>query len=111
MGKKFRGKPFVFLWAQGGDQYDFETIFGAEGSGYPSVIAISKFGRYVGHAKKVFSKMRKSFDEEHLEAFVTDILDGKGRFSSFKQEPNNIKTLEAQKEAGCDEDHCAPPEL
>jgi hypothetical protein len=32
--RKFRGKPFTFVWSQGGDQYDFETIFGAEGSGY-----------------------------------------------------------------------------
>lgn len=23
VGKNFRGKPFTFLWAQGGDQYDF----------------------------------------------------------------------------------------
>jgi hypothetical protein len=76
--RKFRGKPFTFVWSQGGDQYDFETIFGAEGSGYPSVIAIS-------HGKKLFAKMRKAFDEDHLETFVNDILEGNGRFSTYSK--------------------------
>jgi len=101
VAKKFRGKPFTFIWSQGGDQYDFEVLFGAEGSGYPSVIAVH-------HGKKLFSKMKKAFDEEHLEAFVNDILEGKGKFATYTKEPNNLKTIEEQKE-GCDEHQCSGP--
>lgn len=88
VGIKFRGKPFSFIWSQGGDQLDFETIFGAEGSGYPSVVAVS-------HNKKLFSRMRKSFSEEHLNDFAEAILEGKGKFQTFNHNIDNIKTITA----------------
>lgn len=97
MGRKFRGKPFSFIWSQGGDQLDFETVFGADGSGYPSVVAVS-------HNKKLFARMRKSFSEEHLFDFVEGILEGKGKFSTFSHSLDIVKTIKAQE--GCTEEKC-----
>jgi hypothetical protein len=37
---KFRGKPFKFLWSQGGDHFEFEERLGATGVGYPVVVSI-----------------------------------------------------------------------
>jgi protein disulfide-isomerase A6 len=56
IGLKFRGKPYKFLWAQGGDHFDFEDKLGAIGVGYPVVVVIYE-------TKKVFGKLRKSFSE------------------------------------------------
>lgn len=49
-----RGKPFKFLWSQGGDHFEFEEKIGAVGVGYPVVTVIYE-------AKKLFGKLRKSF--------------------------------------------------
>ena len=54
VGLKMRGKPFKFLWAQGGDHFEFEEKIGAVGVGYPVVTVIYE-------AKKLFGKLRKSF--------------------------------------------------
>ncbi len=40
VGLKFKGKPFKFLWSQGGDQLDLEDKLGVSGIGYPSVVAV-----------------------------------------------------------------------
>lgn len=79
-----RRKPFSFMWSQGGDQYDFEVAFGADGAGYPAVVAISE-------SRKVFSKMLKSFNEGHLEDFVGSLIGKNGRFSTFRGETPKIK--------------------
>ncbi len=83
---QYRGKPIGFTWVQGGDQLEFETIFGADGSGYPALVGIS-------HGKKLHSKMRKSFNEEHFEKFVEDILQGKGKFTQTTKDVNVIKKI------------------
>ena len=59
VGLKFRGKPFKFLWSQGGDHFDFEEKLGAVGVGYPVVSIIYE-------SKKLFGKLKKSFNEENL---------------------------------------------
>ena len=56
---KFRGKPFKFLWSQGGDQFEFEEKLGAVGVGYPVVATIF-------NSKKIYGKLKKSFSEENL---------------------------------------------
>ena len=68
---KFRGKPFKFIWVQGGDQFELEEKLGVSGIGYPSVVAIFE-------NKKVFGKLKRSFSEENLENFLNDILNNKG---------------------------------
>lgn len=55
VGLKFRGKPFKFLWSQGGDHFDFEEKLGAVGVGYPVVSIIYE-------SKKLFGKLKKSFN-------------------------------------------------
>lgn len=77
-------KPFSFLWSQGGDQYDFEVAFGAEGSGYPVVLAISE-------ARRLSSKMLKSFSEPHFNDFVESLLGKQGRYTAFRADSPKIK--------------------
>jgi hypothetical protein len=71
-----RGKPFKFLWAQGGDHFEFEEKIGAVGVGYPVVTVIYE-------AKKLFGKLRKSFNEENFENYLTDIVNNKARFNKL----------------------------
>jgi hypothetical protein len=52
VGLKFRGKPFKFMWTQGGDHFDLEEKLGAVGVGYPVITIV-----YEG--KKLFGKLKK----------------------------------------------------
>lgn len=104
VGLKFRGKPFKFLWSQGGDHFDFEEKLGAVGVGYPVITIIYE-------SKKLFGKLKKSFNEENLENFLNDILSNKARFNKL---PNleKLKTITVEKEEaheGCGEDLCTAP--
>ncbi len=49
---------------------------GAVGVGYP-VISI------IYESKKLFGKLKKSFNEENLENFLNDILNNKARFNKL----------------------------
>lgn len=106
---KFRGKPFKFLWSQGGDHFDFEEKLGAVGVGYPVISVIYE-------SKKVFGKLRKSFNAENLENFLNDILGNKARFNKLPP-LEKLKTIKVEKESkfeepgheGCGEDLCTAP--
>ena len=67
--KSSRGKPVYFLWAQGGDYYDFEDKLHLS-FGYPAVIAIS-------FNKKKYSICRKAFSKDNLVEFINGLLLGK----------------------------------
>lgn len=85
VSKKFKGNPFSFLWAQGGDYYEFEETLNL-GSGYPAVVALSL-------SKNVFSVMRSSFTKKNVEQYINGLLSG--REASYKlQELPKIKTVE-----------------
>ena len=60
----FRGKPFKFIWAQGGDHFEVEEKLGISGVGYPSVVAIF-------NSKNVFGRMKRAFSQENLQQFAT----------------------------------------
>ncbi len=94
---KFRGKPFKFLWSQGGDQFDFEEKLDVSGSGYPGVAVIFEH-------KKMYGKMRKSFNQLNLEDYLNNILDNKAGFGNLPELPK-LDTLKVQ--GGCSEDLCA----
>lgn len=53
---KFKGKPFKFLWAQGGDHFEVEERLGVAGVGYPSVSVVF-------HAKNLHGKLKRSFSQ------------------------------------------------
>ena len=55
--KSTRGKPIYYLWAQGGDYFDFEDKLHLS-FGYPAVIAVN-------YKKKMFSICRSSFSKEN----------------------------------------------
>ena len=102
----FRGKPFKFLWAQGGDHFDVEEKLGISGIGYPSVVTIF-------HSKNLYGKLKRSFNTENFQQFVSEILNNKARFSKFVEIPK-FKTVkedkwEASNEGGCGEDLCTEP--
>lgn len=73
---KFKGKPFKFLWAQGGDHYEVEEKLNVAGVGYPSVAAVF-------HAKGLTGKLKRSFSQENLEHFLTEILGNKAKFTKL----------------------------
>lgn len=81
VGLKFRGKPFKFLWSQGGDHFEVEEKLGISGVGYPSLAAIF-------HNKNVFGKLRKSFNQENLESYLNEILKNKAKFTKLVDLPN-----------------------
>lgn len=69
------------MWAQGGDHYDVEERLGIAGVGYPSVAAVF-------HTKGLFGKMRKSFNQDNLEGFLSDIMSNKAKFSKLVNLPD-----------------------
>ena len=78
--KSNRGKPIYYLWAQGGDHFDFEDKLHLS-FGYPAVIAVN-------YKKKMFSICRSSFSKENLVDFVSNLLNGKEHLSKL---PDGIK--------------------
>lgn len=107
VASEHKKKPFSFLWSQGGDQYDFEAAFGAEGAGYPAVLAISE-------TRRLSSKMLKSFNEAHFSDFVESLLGKQGRYTAFRADSPKIKEIKVQEAAkegkeGCDEHLCTAP--
>lgn len=66
----FRDKPVSFMWAQAGDHQELQDTFSLN-AGFPSVILINPM-------RRLFSIMRSSFSEEHLDEWLRDILNRKG---------------------------------
>ena len=89
--KKTRGKPIYYLWAQGGDHFDFEEKLHLS-FGYPAVIAVN-------YKKKMFSICRSSFSKENLADFVSSLLNGKEHLSKL---PEGIKIKKVEKWDGND---------
>ena len=89
--KRTRGKPIYFLWAQGGDHFDFEDKLHLS-FGYPAVIAVN-------YKKKMFSICRSSFSKENLSDFVSSLLNGKEHLSKL---PEGIKIKKVDKWDGND---------
>lgn len=77
--QRYKGKPFTFLWSEGGVQYQFEDSFGQGGSGYPSVIAYS-------HQKKVYSVLKGAFSKSTFEDFIKRLVYGKESFIPINKE-------------------------
>ena len=74
------GKPIYFLWAQGGDHFDFEDKLHLS-FGYPAVIAVN-------YKKKMYSICRSSFSKENFISFLSNLLNGKEPLSKL---PDGIK--------------------
>ena len=89
--KSNRGKPIYYLWAQGGDYFDFEDKLHLS-FGYPAVIAVN-------YKKKMYSICRSSFSKEHLVDFVSNLLNGKEHLSKL---PEGIKIKKVDKWDGKD---------
>jgi protein disulfide-isomerase A6 len=60
--KSSRGKQIYYLWAQGGDYYDFEQKLNLS-FGYPAIVAVS-------HGKKKYAIFRNSFQSQNVKTFV-----------------------------------------
>ena len=89
--KSNRGKPIYYLWAQGGDYFDFEDKLHLS-FGYPAVIAVN-------YKKKMYSVCRSSFSKEHLVDFISNLLNGKEHLSKL---PEGIKIKKVDKWDGKD---------
>lgn len=86
VSKKNRGKPVKFIWAQGGDFYQFEQSLGL-GSGYPALVGLSL-------TKSRYAMMRSSFNQADIENFVRKLLGGTVSLSELK-ELKKLKPVEA----------------
>ena len=95
--RKNRGKPIYYLWAQGGDHFDFEEKLHLS-FGYPAVIAVN-------YKKKMYSICRMSFSKDNLVDFVSNLLNGKEHLSKL---PEGIKIKKVDKWDG--KDYVAPKE-
>ena len=78
--KNNRGKPLYYLWAQGGDHFDFEEKLHL-GFGYPAVVAIN-------YKKKMYSVCRSSFNKDNLVNYLSNLLLGKEPLNKL---PDGIK--------------------
>lgn len=68
------------MWTQGGDQYDFEEKLNANGSGYPSAVAIS-------HKKNVYQIFKGTFKKRDLDSFVSNLVSGRGSYTTLPSLP------------------------
>lgn len=80
-----RGKPMSFLWAQGGDNFDYEDKFGLS-FGFPALLVVN-------HGKKKYSLMRSSFELENVKTYLNRILIGKESFYDIPAVIPDIKKV------------------
>lgn len=79
------GKPLNFIWAQGGDNFDFEEKLGLQ-FGFPALLVVN-------HGKKKYAIMKSSFDYENIKIFLNRILIGKESFYDIPSVIPKIKTV------------------
>lgn len=89
MKTKHKSKPITFLWAQGGDNFDFEETLGL-GFGFPSIVAIN-------HAKKKYSIMRAQYSKENVDKFIGELLIGRVPVYNLRDNMPKIKAKTAIK--------------
>jgi protein disulfide-isomerase A6 len=94
VAKKNRKHSFEWFWLSAGDQLDLERDLSL-GFGFPAVIAVSP-------TKKMSATMRSSFSADNLNAFLSDLLIGRGGLAKL---PGAIKIKKAEAWNGED----APP--
>ncbi len=74
------------MWAQGGDNYEFEEKLGMS-YGYPAVVALSI-------KKQMFGTLRGTFTESSVHKFVIGLQTGQARLSKLYPLPE-LKNKEA----------------
>ena len=89
--KKYIGRPIYYLWAQGGDYFDFEEKLHLD-FGYPAVVAVD-------YKKKMYSVCRNSFSKKNLTTFISNLLNGKEHLNNL---PDGIKIKKVDKWDGKD---------
>ena len=90
--RKHQSKPVKFLWAQAGDQFEFEEKLNL-GFGYPAVVAIS-------YKKQMYGVMRDSFDSKGLDRFVTGLMSGHVSLYKIHGDLPKIKKAKVYEEVG-----------
>lgn len=86
---KHQSKPLTFIWAQGGDNFDFEEAMGL-GFGFPSVIAVN-------YGKKKYSIMRAQYSKENVDKFIGELLTGRSPVYNLRDNLPKIKPKPASK--------------
>lgn len=81
------GKPFNFLWSQGGDQFDFEDSLNL-GMGYPTILTIVA-------GKKKFSTMRRPWGKDNLQSYLNSLAANQEHFYDIRELPTKLKTIDA----------------
>ena len=87
-----RGKPINFLWAQGGDFFDYEDKLGLS-FGFPALMVVN-------NQKKKFAIMREAFELDAVKTYLQRILIG--RESLYDLPPNMPKLKKVSKWDGKD---------
>jgi len=75
--KGSRGRPIYFLWAQGGDFFDYEDKLHLS-FGYPAIVAVN-------YSKKKYAICKSAFGTENLKDFIQDLLLGKGQLMNLPE--------------------------
>ena len=81
-----RGKPINFLWAQGGDFFEYEEKLGMS-FGFPALLVVN-------YNKKKYAVMRSSFDNEAIRTYLNRVLIGSESFYDLPKVIPSIKTVE-----------------
>jgi protein disulfide-isomerase A6 len=89
--KDFLSYPLVFLWSQGGDQYDFESQFPL-GAGYPSLLTVIP-------KKKKYSVMRtgQGFGAENIKSYINSLLAGRETAGDLPAVLNTMRKVDPWK--------------
>jgi protein disulfide-isomerase A6 len=89
--KDYLSYPMVFLWSQGGDQYDFESQFPL-GAGYPALLTIIP-------KKNKYSVMRtgQGFEPSQIKAYIDSLLAGRESAGDLPAKLNPIRKADAWK--------------
>jgi protein disulfide-isomerase A6 len=91
--KDFLSYPLVFLWSQGGDQYDFESQFPL-GAGYPSLLTVIP-------KKKKYSVMRTGggFGVDNIRTYINNLLAGRETAGDLPATINAMRKVDPWKVA------------
>mmetsp|Transcript_11681 Transcript_11681/g.21053 ORF Transcript_11681/g.21053 Transcript_11681/m.21053 type:complete len:470 (-) Transcript_11681:187-1596(-) len=86
--EQFKGRPFSFLWVEGGAHSALESNVDVGGYGYPAVVALSP-------KKGVFVTMKTALETGHLKTWIESLRKGGEKTARINGELVELSAVEA----------------
>lgn len=86
VAEKYKQRSFGWIWAEGGQNFEFEQSLDVGGFGYPALVTINS-------RRKIFSLLRGPFSQAGIVEFIRELVAQRGLTIPFRK--NTLPTIQA----------------